>query len=233
MKYIQKIIIAFIFIFGSNAIAQSITLNACHPFFEDQNFVLQNVGTDTTGRNIFETTPFTGDQPCSGLGVCELKLSWNDNNGRWELLGDDGDGDFATKYLIYSNISASIPNPPSLLLGTWGEDVATTGGACGGDGGSSIMLMTGDVQDELTVLSLPDHMLLSDVTIYPNPSSGLINIGSLGVLNSVEIFDITGKLVLRLRNGEREIAVGLLVSGMYIAKIHINETVIIKRLLVK
>jgi len=232
MKYIQHIIIGFILILGNTAYGQSITLNACHPFFEDQNFVLQNVGTDATGRNIFETTPVSGDQPCSGLGVCELKLSWNDVNGRWELIGDDGDGDFATKFLIYSNISASIPNPPSLVLGIWGEDLATTGGACGGDGGSSIMLMTGDVQDDLTVLGLQDYSLLSKVNIYPNPSSAFINIDGPGILKAVEIFDITGKLILKLQDGKREIAVGHLNSGMYITKMRINETVIIKRLLV-
>jgi len=218
---------------GSSAIAQSVTFNACHPFFEDQNFVLQNVGTDATGRNIFESTPVSGDQPCSGLGVCELKLSWSVANAQWELIGDDGDGNFDTNYLIYKNNSASTPNPPSLALGIWTEDVATTGGACGGDGASSIAVMTGDVQDDLNVLGLSDVELLTVVNIYPNPATSSINIECREVLESVEIYEMTGKLILRTQNKSGQITVSHLNTGMYITKIWVNSKVYINRLLVK
>lgn len=52
------IIALLTFTFNLNA---QITFNGCHGLFADQNYIFSNVGTDATGRNIYETIPITGD----------------------------------------------------------------------------------------------------------------------------------------------------------------------------
>ena len=53
--------------------------------FDDQNFVFKKTGTDTSGRNIYVTTPLDPGQDCSGLGTCEFKFQWNSSTSKWEF----------------------------------------------------------------------------------------------------------------------------------------------------
>ena len=96
--------ILFCLLFVQFAFSQ-ITFNGCPTIFNNQNFTFNNVGTDATGRNIYETTPINGDQPCTGLGVCEFRISWNNSLSRWEFIADDGNGNFSNTFLIYYMIS--------------------------------------------------------------------------------------------------------------------------------
>lgn len=210
-----------------------ITINACNPLFDNQDFVFTNVGPDTTGRNVFETIPITGDQPCSGVGVCELKIYWNDTMSRWELIADDGDADFNTNFLIYSNDEASTPNPPSLILGTWIENIAVTGGICGGDGAASINTMMGEIQD--TTLSIEVVDQIDAVEFYPNPTKGIFNIkGISGEDTKVIIFDVTGKVIYENDNLlDNSINISTYPKGMYFVEIQMHQQSILKKLIKK
>lgn len=173
--------------------AQTITFNACHALFDNQDFIFNQTGIDGTGRNRYTTTPVDG-QACSGLGTCEFKIQWSETNSRWELLADEGSGSFATPYLIYSNTSASTPNPPSLLLGSWTENNTDTTGLCGGALTSANSTLTGDVQD--TVLSNSNFLINKAIAIYPNPTSDLLNIRSNSQIKNIEIWNTQGRKIL-------------------------------------
>ena len=135
----------FSLLLGSFTGNAQITLNTCDAFTNDQDFTLTLEGVDGTGRNFYQTNPITGDQPCSGLGACEFRIAFNAVEGRWEILADDGDGDFTTSYVLYYNSSASTPNPPDLTLGTWVENSAATLDLC-----NAVEVLTGDVQATLS-----------------------------------------------------------------------------------
>ncbi len=147
-------LVAFILAFASFSHAQ-ITFSGCNSSGSllettaPNTYTFANVGTDATGRNVFQTNPFTGDQSCP-LGVCELQISWNAANSRWELVADDLAN--ATPYdvtnLILFNTAASTPNPPDLNLGTWVD--ANSGNATGNCGGTPVSSITGDVQSTVT-----------------------------------------------------------------------------------
>jgi hypothetical protein len=47
----------FFVLLSSMMNAQTITFKGCIPLFDDQNFVFSKTGTDTSGRNIYMTTP--------------------------------------------------------------------------------------------------------------------------------------------------------------------------------
>lgn len=145
MKYVSILILLVLSLIQIQA--QTITFNGCPNLFDNNTFVFNKTGTDVTGRNIYETTPINGDQPCSGLGTCEFRIAWNNTLSRWELLADEGNGTFTTPYLIYYNTTSSFPNPPSLNLGVWQENTAITGNFCNGNLTTTNATLTGAVQD--------------------------------------------------------------------------------------
>lgn len=195
--------------------AQTITFNGCPALFDNQNFVFNPTGTDVTGRNIYTTTPVDG-QACSGLGTCEFKILWNNTNIRWEFLADNGDGDFLNPKLVYSNTSASTPNPPSLNLGIWIENIGVTTGLCGGNLTSGNTTLTGAVQDN--ILGVNDFAINKGIVLYPNPTSNLLNIKSSSIIKEISIWSVQGQKVLGFEN-VTSIDVSGLQSGMYITRV--------------
>ncbi|RXG20255.1 beta strand repeat-containing protein, partial [Leeuwenhoekiella aequorea] len=149
MKHFYILILGCLF-FGVHLGHAQINLNTCDEYTGDLDFVLTFESVDGSGRNIYQTNPINGDQPCPGLGVCEFRIAWNVTLNRWEVLAEDGDGDFATSFVLYSNTSASSPNPPDLTLGTWQENTALTGGEC-----MALQELSGDVQSTLNSNTAP------------------------------------------------------------------------------
>lgn len=208
-----------------------ISFNACHPLFEDQEYVFNFVETDVTGRNVYTTTPVDGAQTCGGIGTCEFKIAWNDTNSVWEFIADDGNGDFSSPYLIYSNTSPSTPNPPSLILGTWVENNTVTSGDCGGDLSTSNAILTGDVQD--TALAIEDNQLESRISIHPNPANQQINIKTNEKIDSISVYDISGKVVIDGFDNLKQIDISNLRSGIYFLKMSLNDNLITKKIIVE
>lgn len=225
MKRLNKIVVVVFLLTITTAFGQ-ITFSGCHPLFDAQTFTVNNLGADVTGRNSFETTPITGDQPCGGVGVCEFRILWNDSSSRWEFLADDGTGDFLTPYLIYYNTEASTPNPPSLILGAWIENTAVTSGLCV-DG---ITTLSGDVQD--TTLDVDVVFFQNEVNIYPNPITESFSIGGVNHdINTIELFTITGKIFKLTSETDNQFNISQLQSGLYFVKIEVGDKEVIKKIL--
>ncbi|WOD42075.1 T9SS type A sorting domain-containing protein [Hwangdonia lutea] len=228
----MKNYISILFMVGFSTICfAQITFNGCHPLFDDQDFIFTEISTDATGRNVFETIPIDGNQPCSGVGICEFRISWNNVENRWEFIADDGTGDFSSPFLIYTNSEASTPNPPSLNLGTWVENASVTSGDCGGDLTTTNATLTGDVQD--TTLGVDVLGLESRVMLYPNPANEIIHINHKGYdIDNVAIYNVIGKLVLDAKVS-RSIDVSKFNSGLYFVRIRIENQELVKKLLIK
>lgn len=75
----------------------------------------------------------------------------------------------------------------------------------------------------------------NSVSVYPNPSSGILNITSISDAN-VEVFDVTGKqsLVQSLVNANKtqQINVSTLTNGVYMVKISSDSFVTIKKVVI-
>ena len=67
------------------------------------------------------------------------------------------------------------------------------------------------------------------ISIYPNPTAGILNIGADRVL-SVEVFDQLGRKVALFPNTNR-IDIGGLPTGNYILKINLQDTQSIQRVI--
>ena len=200
--------------------AQTITFKGCIPLFDDQNFVFSKTGTDTSGRNIYVTTPLDPGQDCSGLGTCEFKFQWNSSTSKWEFLADSGNGDFVNPFLIYSNTSSSAPNPPDLSLGTWVENIAETSGDCGGNLSSSNATLTGAVQS--SVLSTSDLDRL-DFKAYPNPVKDYLVFSGNLKIKSVELISYSGQKLSELTLTNGKVNLSNLKKGFYILKLDTDK----------
>ena len=210
----------FFVLLSSMMNAQSITFKGCIPLFDDQNFVFSKTGTDTSGRNIYVTTPLDPGQDCSGLGTCEFKFQWNSSTSKWEFLADSGNGDFVNPFLIYSNTSSSAPNPPDLSLGTWVENTAETSGICGGNLSSSNATLTGAVQS--SVLSTSDLDKL-DFKAYPNPVKDYLVFSGNLKIKSVELISYSGQKLSELTLTNGKVNLSNLKKGFYILKLDTDK----------
>ncbi|GAA3646126.1 T9SS type A sorting domain-containing protein [Flavivirga jejuensis] len=219
----MKLYIKIIFFLGFCVPCFSqIIFNGAHPLLEDQSYVFNFEAIDATGRNSYSTIPIDGGQPCSGIGICELRIAWNDMDSQWEMLADDGNGGFSSTFLIFKNTEASTPNPPSLTLGSWDENLAITEGKAGGNLTTLNATFTGNVQDT-TTLGLPDLALNDLVNVFPNPVNSILYIHSNKDITQVRIYDITGKEVLVRSNNLKEIDVSQLYKGLYFLNIKIDD----------
>ncbi len=224
MKQITQLL-ALVFLLLSTTVFSQITFNACHLLLENQNYTFNQIGTDSTGRSIFETNPVTGDQDCGGIGICEMQIVWNDINNRWEIFADDGNGTFLNTYVLYYNTEASLPNPPSLNLGTWVEETIVTQTLCG-----AIIALSGDVQD--TALGISESQIENLLNVYPNPVNTILYIKHGGlVLNEIFIYNVLGKLVY-YNYGSDKINVSKLNLGVYFVKIRLENREVIKKIIV-
>ncbi len=224
MKQIAQLLV-LMFLLLSTTLFSQITFNACHSLLENQNYTFNQIGSDSTGRNIFETNPVTGDQDCGGIGICEMQIVWNDINNRWEIFADDGNGTFLNTYVLYYNTEASLPNPPSLNLGTWIEEASITQTLCG-----AIITLSGDVQD--AALGITDLQLENLLSVYPNPVNNILNIKHVGlVLNEVSIYNVLGKLVYYNYSSDK-INMSKLNSGVYFVKIRLENKEVIKKIII-
>lgn len=73
------------------------------------------------------------------------------------------------------------------------------------------------------------------IDIYPNPSSKRISIRSDDKIKIIQIIDNTGKLILEEDQKFKEIDISHIATGLYIAKITLNESdqLILKKLVIK
>lgn len=227
MKNYIKILFAVLFSLSSYA---QITFNGANPLLENQDYSFTLESVDATGRNIYTTAPIDGNQSCGGIGICELKLAWNDTESQWEMLADDGNGGFSSTYVLFTNSEAATPNPPSLDLGNWIENTDETQGKAGGDLKNDNTTMQGDVQS--TVLSSSNVINDQAFNIYPNPAYSIINVDGNKTIDNLSIYNLKGQLLIGKSSDLKTINVSKLSKGMYFLKITSGNAIISKKVMI-
>ncbi len=93
--------------------------------------------------------------------------------------------------------------------------------------------LTGTTSINFSTLGLDDNVLEStEVSIYPNPTSDVINIKSTIIIDSVEMFDLLGKQVLTIQ-GTEQIKVNHLPTGVYILKVYSDKGKFSKKVIIE
>jgi len=72
----------------------------------------------------------------------------------------------------------------------------------------------------------------NEVRIFPNPTTGIVNLIGVENFEQMQIFNIQGKLVKNITSYTNQINMSNLSPGNYILKIISNKTVITKKLII-
>ncbi|MFI5218854.1 MAG: T9SS type A sorting domain-containing protein [Bacteroidia bacterium] len=128
------------------------------------------IGTDATGRNIYHD------------GGASFSVQWNIAAGQWEIV------EISPALVWHANTYPSTPNPPCFGTGTW--QLINDPYACG-----TVTDITGSCQT--TVTGIEEVIISNDITVFPNPGYGQYNFSGLVKENSIEIYDLAGRLVLQ------------------------------------
>jgi hypothetical protein len=71
----------------------------------------------------------------------------------------------------------------------------------------------------------------NDVQIYPNPIKSIINLKSSHEIKSLEVFDLSGKLIMKTINPKNSVDVSSIQKGMYFLKVSLDKGVIVNKII--
>ena len=210
--------------------SQEIFFTGCTSLFESQEYIFHKTGTDEFNKGIYETTPIDG-QACGGLGTCEFRIQWNNNLNRWEFLADEGYGTFTKPYLIYYNSTGdnTANNPPANNVGEWIENSLITKGECGSSLTTTNSSLSGDVH---TINLGIDDINNENISIFPNPTTGLLTISGIENGKTIEIYNTLGQLIISMPF-QKNINTQSLNTGIYLLKIKGNTSKIFQTKFIK
>jgi hypothetical protein len=84
--------------------------------------------------------------------------------------------------------------------------------------------------DEECVVSISEVTQESGLTIYPNPTNSQLRIiNSDSPITKVEIYSITGALLLSENNFKEEISVSALPQGVYMVRIYTDDGSVVRK----
>lgn len=135
-----------------------------------------------------------------------LNLSFVNLTGKAPQNTISGNGDAKITFTVSSNATGNQRNANVVVSGT-GVSAKTI-----------IVTQTGTLKTGESKISL--------ITLYPNPTSDYLNIRSDKNIKKVELFDISGKLVLSSKLENHRISVGKFPKGIYIVKIYTDNEVL-------
>jgi len=87
-------------------------------------------------------------------------------------------------------------------------------------------ISTGIINDEL----------ISEISLFPNPASEIVNIQSTGMISRIELADISGRIIFikeGLNLSEIKLSTSSLNSGVYFVKLHMDEGISVHKLQIK
>lgn len=76
-----------------------------------------------------------------------------------------------------------------------------------------------------------DTFLLSQIRVYPNPTSDVINITGIEHIDGLKLYDLTGKLIMS--TSKLQFSVQHLQSGVYLLELKLGETTKTEKIVIK
>ena len=148
------------------------------------------------------------------------------NNVNWSAISDQ-----AWLNLSFTNLSGK--NPLNTINGNGDAKITLTADQnITGVARTSSIMITGEEVVGKTIIVTQGAILatgeskLSIITLYPNPTSDYLNIKTDHNISKVDLFDMTGKLVLSSKLQEHKVDVSTLIKGNYIIKIYTQSGVV-------
>lgn len=76
------------------------------------------------------------------------------------------------------------------------------------------------------------HETKIKATAYPNPTDGIINIESTDLIRSIQVYDLSGSLIIdryNLENNKEMVDISNLQSGVYLLRVNGTSTIKVTR----
>lgn len=200
---------------GELYMPMGITVNGGHVFIADTGHQAIKRMT-TAGSDI--TTIATGFSFPTGVlvdssGKIYVADRGNNNNGKIVVLSNSG--------AVMATVTTGLLMPYSITFDA-NEDVLI---ADIGDGKikklNAVSLSVTEVSNE------------SELRIYPNPTTNLVQISSTERVKSLALFDLSGKKIMERENAENEISLAGFSKGVYTMKIILENGITETRKIVK
>jgi hypothetical protein len=90
-----------------------------------------------------------------------------------------------------------------------------------------------NIKIENNDLSTPNHGMASKVTIAPNPTTNFITINTEATINTIQVIDLLGKIVLTDASGSHTVDLSSLNAGVYITEVTTTDGVFQNRVVKK
>lgn len=89
----------------------------------------------------------------------------------------------------------------------------------------NLPVLTNDATTVFKTLSVKENELDNSIMIYPNPANKMLNIKADGIIRSVQLFDIQGRILMTQLLGENKVSIDVsrYAAGAYFVKISTDE----------
>jgi len=96
-------------------------------------------------------------------------------------------------------------------------------------------ILTNEANTTFQDLAVEEHLLDNSITAYPNPSRNLVNIEARSVINSVQVYDIQGRLLMThlANDAKTSIDISDKSNGVYFFKIHSDKGIKVEKIIKK
>jgi hypothetical protein len=212
---------------------------------------LANTGTQSWRYRLSATDYCGNESPLSAIRAEHktINLKIKEVKNMFSLAWDGFEGDNFNQYIIYRN-SVAIDSIPANVT-HYTDSLPLVGVKLQyyvavnmiksidptnlkADSGPFSQSLSNMAESELTILS---QDALSSVIVYPNPTSGIINVTMQNdnkQLQSVEIMNLLGQVYYKANNSSNKIAINAssFSNGVYIVKITSENEVVIKTIVI-
>ena len=81
-----------------------------------------------------------------------------------------------------------------------------------------------------TYLGMKQHLMNGDISVYPNPCNGKLNITSSGNITNLEIISFLGQIVYQTKPNEKKLSLQLDETGIYFIRFTMDKQIFTKKL---
>jgi hypothetical protein len=203
-------------------------------FLNGESLDVVTASVEATAEGLYTVFVSNADQ-CNGVGTSSPVLVTVNPTPVADGSADQDQGSFDVQFLNNSTNATSY----EWNFGDGSTSTLSNPSHTYVDGGNYTVTLTaynGDCSDvytfELSGVSVTENTATSSVSVYPNPSNGLLNLNIMSINNGVvltNVYDVTGKLVynqtLSVSQGSQVISLDLefLQNGLYFLTIDENE----------
>ncbi len=145
------------------------------------------------------------------------------------ITGTDFSTLIANNIVSFNGVEATVTVATNTSLTVIVPTTATTG-KISIQSGCNIVSST----EDFSVVNLSTNSFsYSTINIYPNPTTGIVNISSTenSIIDKIEIVDVLGKTVATKTGNTSQVDISHLSNGMYVFKIYSGENVSIKKII--